>query len=132
MEPNNFKIPISKEDITDKDTPSPRFGPIDEQKTNKGKTKNLLIPVKKKVEEPEYGKKSHFEFVNKIPKMQPKGKLRPISMKEVEQHNTKDSLWTVLDGKVYDLTSYLDYHPGGERKLMMGAGSDCTSLFCKT
>lgn len=60
-----------------------------------------------------------------------KGGLRPITMEEVELHNSKGSLWSVLNGKVYDLTMYLDYHPGGEKKLMMGAGTDMTFLFSK-
>lgn len=28
-------------------------------------------------------------------------------------------------------TKYIQYHPGGVPKLMMGAGKDCTSLFNK-
>jgi cytochrome b involved in lipid metabolism len=69
---------------------------------------------------------------NKDPlNVQVKGGLRPITMEEIEEHNSKDSLWTVLHGGVYDLTMYLDYHPGGAKKLLMGAGSDCTHLFSK-
>lgn len=32
-------------------------------------------------------------------------------------------------GKVYNVTRYLDYHPGGAAELMKGAGKDATSLF---
>jgi cytochrome b involved in lipid metabolism len=85
----------------------------------------------------EYGKKSHMEFIkiqsqNKYPIGNPldkEGKYRLISMKEIEEHNSKGSLWTVINRAVYDLTTYLDYHPGGEKKLLMGAGTDCTFLF---
>ena len=94
------------------------------------------IETQKGKEVKEYGKKSHFEFLkimneNKDPigVYSKNGGLRPITMEEVEQHYNEKSLWTVLNGKVYDLTSYLDYHPGGEKKLKLGAGSDCTSLF---
>jgi len=91
----------------------------------------------KKKEDIEYGKKSHMEFVkimteNKDPiNVKGKGGLRPITMEEVKKHNTSNDLWTVLFGKVYNLTLYLDYHPGGAKKLMQGAGRDCTSLFNK-
>ena len=37
----------------------------------------------------------------------------------------------VLNGKVFDLTKYLPHHPGGEPKLLKGAGIDATSLFSK-
>lgn len=37
--------------------------------------------------------------------------------------------WTVLGGKVYNITPYLAYHPGGVPELMKGAGRDGTRLF---
>lgn len=104
------------------------------------KTNNVIMSnnqVYAKKSDIEYGKKSHMEFIkiqsqNKYPIGNPldkEGKYRLISMKEIEEHNSKGSLWTVINRAVYDLTSYIDYHPGGEKKLMMGAGSDCTFLF---
>jgi predicted heme/steroid binding protein len=88
-----------------------------------------------KKEEIEYGKKSHLEYIkimnqNKDPlNVQAKGGLRPITMSEIKKHNTEGNMWTILNGKVYDLTMYIDYHPGGIKKIMMGAGKDCTSLY---
>jgi len=35
----------------------------------------------------------------------------------------------VINGKVYDVTYYLDKHPGGKAKLMLGVGHDGTQLF---
>jgi cytochrome b involved in lipid metabolism len=37
--------------------------------------------------------------------------------------------WTVLGGKVYNITPYLPYHPGGVPELMKAAGRDGTKLF---
>lgn len=36
-----------------------------------------------------------------------------------------------LGGKVYDITRYMMYHPGGRDELMRGAGMDATFLFMK-
>ena len=36
-----------------------------------------------------------------------------------------------MNGKVYNITQYLAYHPGGEKILMSRAGKDCTVLFNK-
>lgn len=58
-----------------------------------------------------------------------KGGLKPYTVEEVKLHNKENDLWTILDGKVFNLTLYFDYHPGGAKKLMLGAGKDCTSLF---
>jgi cytochrome-b5 reductase len=32
-------------------------------------------------------------------------------------------------GSVYNITQYLDYHPGGVDEIMKGAGIDATALF---
>lgn len=34
-----------------------------------------------------------------------------------------------VSGNVYNVTRYLDFHPGGEEELMRGVGSDATDLF---
>lgn len=56
---------------------------------------------------------------------------RLISMDEVKQHQTEGSMWTVLKGRVYNLSPYLKFHPGGADILMKAVGKDCTSLFNK-
>jgi cytochrome b involved in lipid metabolism len=37
--------------------------------------------------------------------------------------------WTVWQGKVYNVTPYLPYHPGGEGELMRCAGKEAGKLF---
>jgi cytochrome b involved in lipid metabolism len=48
---------------------------------------------------------------------------------EVAKHNTAASLWVTLDGVVYDLTEFVDRHPGGRDMLMLAAGREVTDLF---
>jgi len=57
------------------------------------------------------------------------GQMLKISRGELEKHNTRDDMWIVLRGKVYNATKYLDFHPGGVDELMRGAGKDATRLF---
>ena len=59
------------------------------------------------------------------------GPLRKISMSELAEHNSQFDCWTAYNGKVYNITQYLHYHPGGVPKLLEGAGKDCTKLFNK-
>jgi cytochrome b involved in lipid metabolism len=54
---------------------------------------------------------------------------RRITAVELAKHNTKEDAWTAYDGRVYNITQYLPYHPGGEKRLMQGVGIDCTVLF---
>ena len=34
-------------------------------------------------------------------------------MSEVKQHQSEGSMWTVLRGRVYNLSPYMKFHPGG-------------------
>ncbi|KAL5553597.1 hypothetical protein UlMin_040998 [Ulmus minor] len=52
-----------------------------------------------------------------------------ISMQEASQHNTNDDCWLVIDGKVYDVSTYLDDHPGGDDLLLAATGRDATEDF---
>ncbi|KDR76136.1 hypothetical protein GALMADRAFT_139878 [Galerina marginata CBS 339.88] len=50
----------------------------------------------------------------------------------LKQHNKRDDAWSAFNGKVYNITSYLPFHPGGEKELMRVAGRDGTKLFATT
>jgi cytochrome b involved in lipid metabolism len=52
-----------------------------------------------------------------------------FSRDEVAKNNTEDSLWCIVDHKVYDLTDFLEAHPGGNVVLQQVAGQDATTAF---
>ena len=45
---------------------------------------------------------------------------------EVSRHNRSDDAWIVVHGKVYDMTRWLERHPGGVKLLLNHAGEDAT------
>ena len=56
---------------------------------------------------------------------------KKVTLKELAEHSSEFDCWTAYNGKVYNITQYLHYHPGGVPKLLQGAGKDCTVLFNK-
>jgi len=47
----------------------------------------------------------------------------------VATHSTVSDCWTIIDGKVYDITSYIPRHPGGQENIVDACGADGTALF---
>ncbi|KAI5970158.1 CYB5 [Candida margitis] len=48
---------------------------------------------------------------------------------EISKHTTHDDVWVVINGKVYNVSSYIDEHPGGEEVILDVAGTDATEAF---
>ncbi|CCE73252.1 Piso0_000282 [Millerozyma farinosa CBS 7064] len=54
-----------------------------------------------------------------------------ISKEELSLHKTKEDCWTSIKGKVFNISEYVDFHPGGVEEIMKCAGKDGTFLFNK-
>jgi len=54
---------------------------------------------------------------------------RTVSAAEVARHNTADDCWISVDGNAFNVTSFLDEHPGGRKILMGVAGKDASKQF---
>jgi predicted heme/steroid binding protein len=57
------------------------------------------------------------------------GGARAITMDEIAKHNSEGDLWVIIEGAVYDLTTFLPDHPGGKKAIMLFAGKDATEEF---
>lgn len=55
--------------------------------------------------------------------------LNEYTKADVAKHNTKDDLWVIIDGQVYDVTTFFDDHPGGGEVFLEHAGGDASSAF---
>ncbi|KAK9458907.1 FMN-dependent dehydrogenase-domain-containing protein [Lipomyces oligophaga] len=55
--------------------------------------------------------------------------MAPVSGVEVAKHNSKESCWVIVHGKVYDVTEFLPEHPGGQKIILKYAGKDATKEF---
>ncbi len=53
---------------------------------------------------------------------------RPISLKEISKHKSKTDCWLAIEGSVYNMTPFIDSHPGGDA-IVKGCGTNATLLF---
>ena len=53
--------------------------------------------------------------------------LPEYTWQEIAEHNTKESAWVYYEDYVYDVTKFLDRHPGGRDMLLLMAGRDITN-----
>lgn len=51
-------------------------------------------------------------------------RVRIYTSEDVAEHRTAKSCWVSRKGKVYDVTSFLDDHPGGDDYILKHAGAD--------
>ena len=54
--------------------------------------------------------------------------LKRYTLEEIKVHDNKNDCWMDYNGKIYNVTAYLPFHPGGSGQLMRGAGKDASEL----
>eukprot|EP01095_Lingulamoeba_sp_RSL-Kostka_P006147 TRINITY_DN1900_c0_g1_i1.p1 TRINITY_DN1900_c0_g1~~TRINITY_DN1900_c0_g1_i1.p1 ORF type:complete len:155 (-),score=47.00 TRINITY_DN1900_c0_g1_i1:224-688(-) len=63
-----------------------------------------------------------------IPKAEEPISLNYYTKEEISKHNKRNDCWLIIDDKVYDVTSYVDNHTGGD-SILNYAGDDNTKPF---
>lgn len=48
---------------------------------------------------------------------------------DVQQHKSRKSCWIVINKQAYDVTTFLDSHPGGSAIILKYAGKDATKAY---
>lgn len=52
-----------------------------------------------------------------------------VTKDELSKHNKREDCWMAFRGRVYNVTAYLEFHPGGSEVLLEYAGKEATSAF---
>ena len=58
--------------------------------------------------------------------------LTAYTIEEISEHDNDDDCWIIIDNKVYDVTPYIDFHPGGKGFVLETAGKNATEKFYET
>ncbi|KAG8532774.1 uncharacterized protein KY384_002652 [Bacidia gigantensis] len=54
---------------------------------------------------------------------------KQLTFSEVSEHSSKKDIYLIVHDKVYDATSFVDEHPGGEEVLLDVGGQEATEAF---
>lgn len=65
-----------------------------------------------------------------LPADAPYLRVTPSMLKQQNGRKGRDA-WSVFGGKVYNISPYIPFHPGGGPELLRGAGKDGTRLFAE-
>uniref|UniRef100_T1J6X7 Cytochrome b5 reductase 4 n=1 Tax=Strigamia maritima TaxID=126957 RepID=T1J6X7_STRMM len=57
------------------------------------------------------------------------GRFLDITHEELKKHDKPDDAWLSIKGRVYNVTAYNEFHPGGFDEIAKGFGKDATQLF---
>ncbi|KAM9981290.1 hypothetical protein ACTFIY_003585 [Dictyostelium cf. discoideum] len=103
----------------------------------------MVSPTEQEIEDKKNGKRkrkvplphghSQLDWMKKQSVAQPcfdtSGNGGKITIQELKKHNNENDAWTVYKGRVYNITDYFQFHPGGKIELLRAAGNDCTQMF---
>ena len=54
---------------------------------------------------------------------------KSVNLHELQKHSSSSSCWIIVDKKVWDITSFLESHPGGPEIILQYAGNDATTAY---
>ncbi|KAI8075251.1 hypothetical protein BC940DRAFT_230200 [Gongronella butleri] len=54
--------------------------------------------------------------------------VKALTLKEVQKHHSRRSCWVIYKEKVYDVTLFLQDHPGGDDLILEYGGKDVTAI----
>uniref|UniRef100_A0A0N5CB39 Cytochrome-b5 reductase n=1 Tax=Strongyloides papillosus TaxID=174720 RepID=A0A0N5CB39_STREA len=99
--------------------PTPKFLKKGDRTTKDGRNKVELKPGR-----------SLNDWIHKAnARKNPFSEFNSVTLEELSKHNNLSDCWIVINGKVFDVTEYLEYHPGGISEIVNYGGKDATEAF---
>jgi cytochrome b involved in lipid metabolism len=70
-----------------------------------------------------------FARIALAPTPKPVSTTASYTLAQVATHSSASSCWSIVRSNVYDLTSWIDQHPGGAEAILSMCGRDATTDF---
>ncbi|CAD8150575.1 unnamed protein product [Paramecium pentaurelia] len=71
----------------------------------------------------------YLDSQKKVPQQKELAKNQKLTWQELKKHDNQSSAYVAIKGKVYDVTSFLNSHPGGREFLLLNCGRDASLAF---
>lgn len=78
-----------------------------------------------------YMYKQYSDFYKNLKPLPTASSTKAFALQDVSTHSNATSCYTTISGNVYDLTTWIDKHPGGAKRILDICGKDGTVLFSK-
>lgn len=69
------------------------------------------------------------QYNTTTPKEEPSTVGKLWSVTEIARHNTTSDCWIIVEDKVYDVTQYIPFHPGGSQQIINWCGKEASDAF---
>ncbi|KAK6197470.1 cytochrome b5-like heme/steroid binding domain-containing protein [Scheffersomyces amazonensis] len=105
--------------------------PNSAQRVGRQRHKVVLQPGHSPLDWAELNSKTASHVLRGVDPSTPPPQIVRITKDELKKHKIRNDCWTSINGKVFNITPYVDFHPGGVDEIMKCAGRDGTALFYK-
>jgi cytochrome b involved in lipid metabolism len=75
-----------------------------------------------------YGYSKKREYMNMPSKIVVSSSTKAYTLTDIASHNSAASCWTAVNGYVYDVTTFINSHPGG-KIILKACGTDGSALY---
>lgn len=103
----------------------PAAQPTDAQTDVSSSSDNITLPIEPSRNTTGTGAASQTPSAPSVPSVPATG----ITIADIATHSSPSDCWTAVNGKAYDITSYIYSHPAGSGTISQACGVDSTQMF---
>lgn len=124
-QPSEETEPVEVEATDPEETVEQEIEPESSSSESSASTEQQPEPTEQPASEEPANEPEQEEVVEEPVEEEPSG----YTMAMVMENDDANSCWSVINGNVYDLTSWINSHPGGSQRILSLCGTDGSASF---